>query len=216
MMVRHTFRVPNRANPVAIGRADAFESLSPRHDGAAMPVPLATYRVQMRAEFGFDDAAAIAPYLSDPGRDPPLRFLPYLQAGKGSTHGYDVLDHSKPNAELGGAEGHGRLCKALGEAGLGQILDIVPNHMSIASRDNRWWWDVLENGQSSRYATYFDVDWQPPEAKLRDTVLMPILGTITAGRSRPDMSRSIATAGHSRSPTSITSCPSPLGRSTTC
>ena len=140
-----------------------------------MPVPLATYRVQMRAEFGFDDAAAIAGYLADLGVTH-LYASPYLQAGKGSTHGYDVLDHSKPNGELGGEEGHARLCKALGEAKLGQILDIVPNHMSIASRDNRWWWDVLENGQASRYATYFDVDWQPPEAKLRDTVLMPILG----------------------------------------
>ena len=140
-----------------------------------MPVPLATYRVQMHAGFGFDAAAAIADYLRDLGVTH-LYCSPYLQAGKGSTHGYDVLDHSKPNAELGGAEAHARLCQALGEAGLGQILDIVPNHMSIASRDNKWWWDVLENGQSSRYAGYFDVDWQPPEAKLRDTVLMPILG----------------------------------------
>ena len=102
---------------------------------------------------------------------------PYLQAGKGSTHGYDVLDHSQPNAELGGPEAHARLCEALGKANLGQILDIVPNHMSIASpQHNKWWWDVLENGQSSRYAGYFDVDWKPAEAKLRDTVLMPILG----------------------------------------
>jgi (1->4)-alpha-D-glucan 1-alpha-D-glucosylmutase len=140
-----------------------------------MPVPLATYRVQMHAGFGFDAAAAIAGYLRDLGVTH-LYASPYLQAGKGSTHGYDVLDHSKPNAELGGPEAHGRLCRALGEAGLGHILDIVPNHMSIASRENKWWWDVLENGQSSRYAAYFDVDWRPPEQKLRDTVLMPILG----------------------------------------
>ena len=140
-----------------------------------MPVPLATYRVQMHAGFGFDAAAAIAEYLSDLGVTH-LYASPYLQAGKGSTHGYDVLDHSKPNAELGGPEAHARLCDALGKAGLGQILDIVPNHMSIASRENKWWWDVLENGQSSRYAGYFDVDWRPIEAKLRDTVLMPILG----------------------------------------
>jgi (1->4)-alpha-D-glucan 1-alpha-D-glucosylmutase len=140
-----------------------------------MPVPLATYRVQMRAEFGFEAAAEITGYLRDLGVTH-LYASPYLQAGKGSTHGYDVLDHSRPNSELGGTAGHDCLCKALGEAGLGQILDIVPNHMSIASRDNKWWWDVLENGQSSRYAGYFDVDWQPLEAKLRDTVLMPILG----------------------------------------
>jgi len=141
-----------------------------------MPAPLATYRVQMRAEFGFDDAAAIADYLQALGVTH-LYSSPYLQAGKGSTHGYDVLDHSRPNAELGGPEAHARLCEALGKAKLGQILDIVPNHMSIASpQQNRWWWDVLENGQSSRYANYFDVDWKPTEAKLRDTVLMPILG----------------------------------------
>ncbi len=140
-----------------------------------MRVPLATYRVQMHAGFGFDSAAAIADYLGALGVTH-LYASPYLQAGAGSTHGYDVLDHSKPNAELGGPEAHGRLCRALGDNGLGHILDIVPNHMSIASRDNRWWWDVLENGQASRYASYFDVDWRPPEAKLRDTVLMPILG----------------------------------------
>ncbi len=140
-----------------------------------MPVPLATYRVQMHAGFGFDDAAAIADYLHALGVSH-LYSSPYLQAGKGSTHGYDVLDHSKPNDELGGFAAHDRLCKALGENGLGQILDIVPNHMSIAGRGNAWWWDVLENGQASRYATYFDVDWHPPEAKLRDTVLMPVLG----------------------------------------
>ncbi|WP_435005432.1 malto-oligosyltrehalose synthase [Tundrisphaera lichenicola] len=140
-----------------------------------MPVPMATYRVQMHAGFGFDAAAEIAVYLSDLGVTH-LYASPYLQAGKGSTHGYDVLDHSKPNAELGGIEAQSRLCEALGRAGLGQILDIVPNHMSIASRENKWWWDVLENGQSSRYAAYFDVDWHPPEEKLRDTVLMPILG----------------------------------------
>ena len=140
-----------------------------------MPVPLSTYRVQMRAEFGFDDAAAVADYLRDLGVTH-LYSSPYLQAGPGSTHGYDVLDHSKPNDELGGEAGHARFCQALGEAGLGQILDIVPNHMSIASRDNRWWWDVLENGQSSLFASYFDVDWNPAEAKLQDVVLIPILG----------------------------------------
>ena len=151
-----------------------------------MPVPLATYRVQMHSEFGFDAAAEIAPYLHDLGVTH-LYSSPYLQAAKGSTHGYDVLDYSRQNLELGGPEGHDRLCKALGEAGLGQILDIVPNHMSIAGRDNKWWWDVLENGQSSRYAGYFDVDWQPLESKLRDKILLPILGDhygreIDAGR----------------------------------
>lgn len=140
-----------------------------------MHVPLATYRVQLNAGFGFDAAAAIVDYLRELGVSH-LYASPYLKAGKGSTHGYDVLDHSRVSEELGGAEAHTRLCRTLAENGMGQVLDIVPNHMSIASRENAWWWDVLENGQSSRYASYFDVDWHSPEAKLQDTVLLPILG----------------------------------------
>jgi (1->4)-alpha-D-glucan 1-alpha-D-glucosylmutase len=136
--------------------------------------PLATYRVQFRPEFGFDDAAAIAGYLKALGVSH-LYASPYLQAAPGSTHGYDVVDPKRVNEELGGAAGHDRLGKALEAAGLGQVLDIVPNHMAITA-ENRWWWDVLENGPSSPYATYFDVDWDPPESKLRNTVLMPILG----------------------------------------
>jgi (1->4)-alpha-D-glucan 1-alpha-D-glucosylmutase len=137
--------------------------------------PLSTYRVQLRAEFGFDDAVAIAGYLADLGISH-LYSSPYLQAAKGSTHGYDVTDPTRVNEELGGEEAHARLCRALGEKGLGQVLDIVPNHMAITERSNTWWWDVLENGPSSRYAAYFDVDWKAPQERLRDTVLLPILG----------------------------------------
>jgi (1->4)-alpha-D-glucan 1-alpha-D-glucosylmutase len=137
--------------------------------------PLSTYRVQLRPEFGFDDAAAIAGYLADLGISH-LYSSPYLQAARGSAHGYDVIDPTRVNEELGGAEAHARLCRTLGEKGLGQVLDIVPNHMAITERGNTWWWDVLENGAASRYAGYFDVDWNPPQARLRDTVLLPILG----------------------------------------
>ncbi|HVE45471.1 MAG TPA: malto-oligosyltrehalose synthase [Acidimicrobiales bacterium] len=137
--------------------------------------PGATYRIQLRPGFGFDDVAGIVSYLSDLGVTH-LYASPYLQAAPGSTHGYDVVDHSKVNVELGGSDGHSRMCAALAQAGLGQILDIVPNHMAIGTWDNSWWWDVLENGPSSIYASYFDVDWDPPEAKLRNTVLLPILG----------------------------------------
>ena len=139
-----------------------------------MPVPASTYRLQLRPEFGFDDAAAVAPYLADLGVTHAYT-SPYLQAAPGSAHGYDVVDHHLVNAELGGAAGHERFCAALGAAGLGQVLDIVPNHMAITP-ENAWWTDVLENGPSSRYASYFDVDWDPPEQKLRNTVLMPVLG----------------------------------------
>ena len=144
------------------------------HRSVARP-PLSTYRVQLRPEFGFAEAAAIADYLADLGITH-LYSSPYLQAARGSAHGYDVVDPTRVNEELGGEEGHARFCRALAEKGLGQVLDIVPNHMAITERRNAWWWDVLENGPASRYASYFDVDWDPPQARLRNTVLMPILG----------------------------------------
>ena len=142
--------------------------MSPAH------VPHATYRVQLHGGFGFDQAADVAPYLAALGISH-LYSSPYLQAARGSTHGYDVVDHSAVNTELGGHEGHQRFCAALGRAGLGQVLDIVPNHMAIGP-ENLWWWDVLENGPSSRYAAYFDVEWDPPESKLRNALLVPVLG----------------------------------------
>ncbi len=134
----------------------------------------ATYRVQLHQGFTFDDAAAIAGYLKDLGVSH-LYCSPYLQAVPGSTHGYDVTDHSRLNAELGGREGHRRLVTSLAGAGLRQVLDIVPNHMALG-KTNAWWWDVLENGPSSRYARYFDIDWDPPQRKLTAHVLMPVLG----------------------------------------
>lgn len=135
----------------------------------------ATYRVQLHAGFTFDDAAGITGYLAELGVSH-LYCSPYLQAAPGSTHGYDVVDHGRLNSELGGAEGHQRLVERLAAAGLGQVLDIVPNHMALAGRANAWWWDVLENGPSSVYASYFDIDWDPPQRKLAETVLMPVLG----------------------------------------
>jgi (1->4)-alpha-D-glucan 1-alpha-D-glucosylmutase len=142
---------------------------------SASVTPVSTYRLQLTPQFGFDDAAAIADYLRDLGVSH-LYASPYLQAAPGSTHGYDVVDHHRVNDELGGADAHARMGKALGEANLGQVLDIVPNHMAIGVRENAWFWDVLENGPSSIYASYFDVAWDPPEAKLRNTVLLPVLG----------------------------------------
>jgi (1->4)-alpha-D-glucan 1-alpha-D-glucosylmutase len=134
-----------------------------------------TYRVQLRPGFGFDAAAEIADYLSDLGVTH-LYCSPSLQAARGSTHGYDVIDPTRVNEELGGAAAHARLVQALERQGLGQVLDIVPNHMAITERRNVWWWDVLENGPASRWAGYFDVDWDPPQSRLRNTVLLPILG----------------------------------------
>ncbi len=138
-------------------------------------IPTATYRLQLHADFGFDDAAAIADYLEELGVSH-VYSSPYLQAAPGSKHGYDVVDHHKVNEELGGGEAHDRFSRRLGACNLGQVLDIVPNHMAIAGRRNRYWWDVLENGPSSRYSSYFDIDWQSHEEKLRNKLLVPILG----------------------------------------
>lgn len=136
-------------------------------------IPSSTYRLQLHKGFTFDDAAAIAGYLHQLGISH-VYSSPYLQAAPGSMHGYDVVDHQRVNDELGGVTAHERFCKTLGENGLGQVLDIVPNHMSLG-KENRYWWDVLENGTSSRYASFFDIDWQPQEERLRNKVLMPIL-----------------------------------------
>jgi (1->4)-alpha-D-glucan 1-alpha-D-glucosylmutase len=137
--------------------------------------PGVTYRLQLNAGFDFDDAAAVAPYLEALGATH-VYASPYLRATPGSTHGYDVVDPRQVNPELGGAEGHARFCEALGKHNLGQVLDVVPNHMAIGGADNPWWWDVLENGPASRYADVFDVDWAHPEPHLRERVLLPVLG----------------------------------------
>ncbi len=138
-------------------------------------VPRATYRLQFHSGFTLDDAACLTDYLAALGISH-LYASPYLQASPGSVHGYDVVDPGRINAELGGEPGHQRLCRALQNNDLGQILDIVPNHMAITGPENAWWWDVLENGPSSPYAAYFDVDWNLPEYRLNDSILLPILG----------------------------------------
>ena len=136
--------------------------------------PAATYRVQFGPGFTFDDAARAADYLAKLGVSH-LYCSPFLQAA-GTSAGYDVVDHSRLDDRLGGEDGYARLTDKLKSLGIGQIADIVPNHMALAGRANAWWWDVLENGPASRYADYFDIDWDPPERKLTATVLMPILG----------------------------------------
>jgi len=132
------------------------------------------YRLQLHAGFTFGDAANLAAYLKELGVSH-IYCSPYLQAAKGSTHGYDVVDPEKVNSEIGGEEGHAHFCETLRSLDMGQVLDIVPNHMATGP-ENRYWWDVLENGPSSRYATWFDVDWNSAEVKLQDKVLIPVLG----------------------------------------
>jgi (1->4)-alpha-D-glucan 1-alpha-D-glucosylmutase len=136
-----------------------------------MVAPRATYRLQLSAGFTFGDAAAAVPYLVELGISH-LYLSPVLQAAPGSTHGYDVVDPDRVSAALGGEQGFIALAEAARAAGLGILLDIVPNHMSIAGTANRWWVDVLENGRASYYAHYFDVDWGSADER----VLLPVLG----------------------------------------
>jgi len=138
-------------------------------------IPSSTYRLQLHAGFAFDDAASILDYLRDLGISH-VYCSPCLQAAPGSTHGYDVVDYHRVSSDLGGEDARARFCAALRERSLGQVLDIVPNHMAIAGRENAWWWDTLENGTLSRYAPYFDIDWNAPEERLRNKILLPLLG----------------------------------------
>jgi (1->4)-alpha-D-glucan 1-alpha-D-glucosylmutase len=136
--------------------------------------PLATYRLQFNGQFTLLDGAAIAPYLADLGVSH-VYASPYWRARPGSGHGYDVCDPTAINPELGGDAGHAALVAALRQVGLSHILDVVPNHMSATSF-NPWWMDVLENGPSSPYSGFFDVDWVPVKDELAHKVLLPILG----------------------------------------
>ncbi len=138
-------------------------------------VPLATYRLQLTRDFGFEQAAALAPYLRQLGITH-LYASPFLKARPGSTHGYDIVDHDRLNLELGGEESFARLCEALKRHDLGLILDFVPNHMGVAYADNAWWLDVLEWGQRSPYAASFDIDWEALPHRRHPGVLLPILG----------------------------------------
>ena len=138
-------------------------------------IPLATYRVQLTKDFGFDDAAAIIPYLKQLGISH-LYASPFLKARPGSTHGYDIVDHERLNPELGGDEAFARLSAALKDNDIGLILDFVPNHMGVGRADNAWWLDVLEWGTKSPHAASFDIDWEGIAFRRNPGLLLPILG----------------------------------------
>jgi (1->4)-alpha-D-glucan 1-alpha-D-glucosylmutase len=137
--------------------------------------PTATYRLQLHAGFTFADATAIVAYLQALGVSHAYASS-YFKAVPGSTHGYDVADPTTLNPEIGDARAYGRWIAALRAAGMGHIIDLVPNHMGIARSANPWWQDVLENGPSSRVAPVFDIDWHPLKLELDNKVLLPILG----------------------------------------
>lgn len=139
-------------------------------------LPEATYRLQFNAQFTFRDAAALVPYLHDLGITD-CYASPYLQARPGSMHGYDVFNHNALNPEIGSPDDYDNFVRALHERSMGQVLDVVPNHMGIAGNDNRWWNDVLENGPSSPYAGFFDIDWYSSlKPEVHEKVLLPVLG----------------------------------------
>ena len=138
-------------------------------------IPTATYRFQFTPEFGFDQARDLVPYLSRLGISE-VYASPLFQASSSSTHGYDVNDPNQFSAALGGKEGFEKFSKALKAEDLGLLVDFVPNHMGIDGEFNWRWQDVLENGENSRFARYFDIEWQPRLDRLKDRVLVPILG----------------------------------------
>ncbi|CAN5400935.1 malto-oligosyltrehalose synthase [soil metagenome] len=138
-------------------------------------IPTSTYRLQFNRHFTFAQARALVPYLHALGISD-CYASPYFQARAESLHGYDITDHNKLNEVIGSRAEYDAWVAELRERGMGQVLDFVPNHMGIGEPQNLWWADVLENGPSSAYAPYFDIDWRPLKSDLRDKVLIPILG----------------------------------------
>jgi (1->4)-alpha-D-glucan 1-alpha-D-glucosylmutase len=139
-------------------------------------IPIATYRLQLTADFDFDAAAGVVPYLKALGISH-VYASPFMKARKGSTHGYDVVNHTLINPELGGDAGFERFSEALKQHDLGLILDFVPNHVGVHFDDNPWWLDVLEWGEASPHAVSFDIDWEQLPYRARGGVLLPIIGS---------------------------------------
>ena len=137
-------------------------------------IPTCTYRLQLNRWFTFSQARDIVPYLDELGVSD-VYASPYFQASAHSLHGYDISDHNKLNAAIGSRPDYDAWIAQLHAHSMGQVLDFVPNHVGIGDSRNQWWMDVLENGRSSRYAPYFDIDWEPRKFDLRDKVLLPIL-----------------------------------------
>jgi len=138
-------------------------------------IPTATYRLQFNRHFTFKDATNIIPYLQRLGISD-IYSSPFFRSRPDSDHGYDVSNHNELNAAIGTREEFDTMAATLKQAGLGQIVDFVPNHMGIIDPRNEWWMDVLENGPSSRFAPFFDINWDPLKERLQNKVLLPVLG----------------------------------------
>src|SRR6185369_14625411 len=144
----------------ALPLAQAGVELAPIPRLPPTHIPLSTYRLQFNQQFTFKDAASIVEYLHGLGISD-CYASSYLKAVTGSPHGYDVADPTRFNPEMGTEREYFAWIEALHERGMGQVLDVVPNHMGIAKSANPWWLDVLENGPSSRFARFFDIEWKP-------------------------------------------------------
>ncbi len=138
-------------------------------------IPSSTYRLQLNRQFTFNDALDLVDYLDALGIGD-CYLSPFFMAAPGSTHGYDITNPNRINPEIGTREEFQRLSECLKQRGMGVVADVVPNHMCISEAANEWWWDVLENGPSSPFARYFDINWNPPKKDLINKVLLPILG----------------------------------------
>lgn len=145
-------------------------------EGLLLPrIPVSTYRLQFNRRFTFSDATKVIPYLDELGISD-IYASPYFKARPGTIVGYDMVDPTRLNPEIGTEATYNQLHRALQQRKMGQILDIVPNHLYVGSEDNAWWLDVLENGPSSPYAPFFDIDWDPVKRELKNKVLVPVLG----------------------------------------
>ena len=168
---------PRFADTVAALRAErgpADKPAKPPAKAFATRIPDATYRLQFNRGFTFAEATDLVPYLHALGVSH-VYASPWFSARPGSLHGYDVVDHNSFNPEIGSAGDFEHLARALRANGMGQILDLVPNHMGVMGADNAWWLDVLENGPASAFAPYFDIDWQGAHPDLSRKLLLPVL-----------------------------------------
>jgi (1->4)-alpha-D-glucan 1-alpha-D-glucosylmutase len=154
------------------GLSECFDRLAADKDRTR---PLSTYRLQFNSSFRFVDGRELVPYLHALGVST-CYSSPLLQARAGSVHGYDITDHNKINPEIGTEEELREMSLALRERGMTLLLDVVPNHMGVGHGSNPWWQDVLRSGRASKFANFFDIDWNPLKAELRNKVLLPILG----------------------------------------
>ncbi len=158
------------------GRADRKIVLPPRNTvDPDLAIPASTYRLQFSKDFTLQDAVRIIPYLAELGISH-VYASSYLAARSGSTHGYDIVDHNTINPEIGTEADLRQYLNTLNAWRMGQILDFVPNHMGVNRSDNEWWMDVLEWGQESPFAKFFDIDWQVADPSLRGKVMLPVLG----------------------------------------